>query len=228
MVYYERNLPHYQPVGYAYFITTRLAGTIPKVIYEKIKREYEQGLEMISSLKNNKIQRNRYLELQRINFTKYENILDNCKYGHKWLGENRIAQIVNDALHYYDGKRYDLISFTIMPNHIHLVRLPIVERDSSRSVLVVDKGESDMNVALQEPVVTKIMRLFKGSTAREANKILKRKGKFWQHESYDHVVRDQKELRRIVKYILNNPVKAGLCEDIDEWEWNYFNPKYLA
>ena len=71
------------------------------------------------------------------------------------------------------------------------------------------------------------MQDIKKFTAREANKVLDRKGKFWQHESYDHVVRDQKELREIVKYILNNPVKAGLCEDIDKWKWNYFNPKYF-
>ncbi|NOX65046.1 MAG: hypothetical protein GXO85_04420 [Chlorobi bacterium] len=228
MVYYERNLPHYLPEGYAYFITTRLAGTIPKVIYEKIKREYEQGLEMISSLKNNKIQRNKYHELQRINFTKYENILDDCKYGHKWLGENRIAQIVNDALHYYDGKRYDLISFTIMPNHIHLVLFPIVERKSSFAQSKGKDIDSQNESGDSFYILSKIMQDIKKYTSREANKILKRKGKFWQHESYDHVVRDQKELRRIVKYILNNPVKAGLCEDIDEWEWNYFNPKYLA
>ena len=131
MVYYERNLPHYQPEGYAYFITARLAGTIPKMVYEKIKSEYEESLKMLSSFKNDKAQKDRYLELQRINFTKYEKILDNCKYGQKWLGENRIAQCVRDALHYYDGNRYELISFTIMPNHIHLVLFPIVERKSS-------------------------------------------------------------------------------------------------
>ena len=72
------------------------------------------------------------------------------------------------------------------------------------------------------------MRLLKGRTAFQANKILKRKGKFWQHESYDHVVRDEKELIRIIKYILNNPIKSGLCETHEEWEWNYYNPKHIA
>ena len=86
----------------------------------------------------------------------------------------------------------------------------------------------DINVELQLPVVTNILRLIKGSTARECNKVLNRSGKFWQQESYDHVVRDNKELKRIVKYLLNNPVKAGLCERWEDWKWNYCNFDYFV
>lgn len=226
MVYYERNLPHYQPEGYAYFITTRLAGTIPKVVYEKIKSEYEQGLKMLSSFKNDKTKKDKYRELNRKNFMKYEKILDTCKYSHKWLGDKRIANVLKDSLHHRDGNLFDLIAYNIMPNHIHLVIYPIVERKASFAQIREEDIKSDSGESLY--IVSKIMQDFKKYTTREANKILKRKGKFWQHESYDHVVRDQKELRRIVKYILNNPVKAGLSKNIDKWEWNYFNPKYLA
>ncbi len=63
--------------------------------------------------------------------------------------------------------------------------------------------------------------MLKGSTARECNKLLKRTGAFWQHESYDHVVRNEDELRRIVEYVLNNPVKAGLVEVEEDWMWSY-------
>jgi len=65
------------------------------------------------------------------------------------------------------------------------------------------------------------MQSLKGYTARHANKILGREEKFWQDESYDHEVRDEEELARIVKYVLNNPVKAGLVNNWQDWKWNW-------
>lgn len=82
-----------------------------------------------------------------------------------------------------------------------------------------------MNVALQFPIVTNILRLLKGSTARECNKILNRTGAFWQHESYDHVIRSEDELNRIIEYVLNNPVRAKLVDNTHDWKWSYC--KYL-
>ncbi|MEW5986568.1 MAG: hypothetical protein AB1791_08050 [Chloroflexota bacterium] len=61
----------------------------------------------------------------------------------------------------------------------------------------------------------------KGYTAGQANLLLERTGAFWQHESYDHYVRDAAELERIVAYVVNNPVKAGLVTDWQEWPWAY-------
>jgi REP-associated tyrosine transposase len=65
------------------------------------------------------------------------------------------------------------------------------------------------------------MKSLKGFTAWECNRALGRKGTFWQQESYDHVIRDSAEFQRIVRYVLNNPVKAGLVKDWREWKWNY-------
>ena len=79
------------------------------------------------------------------------------------------------------------------------------------------------SINLQNPIVTEILGKHKGSTARECNKLLNRSGKFWQHESYDHVVRNGKELNRIVNYVLYNPVKAGLCDEWEEWKYSYCN-----
>lgn len=84
-----------------------------------------------------------------------------------------------------------------------------------------------MRQPLHSPIVTDILRLIKGSTARECNKILNRSGSFWQQESYDHVVRDHIELLRIVEYVINNPVKASLCEKWEDWKWSYCNINYL-
>jgi putative transposase len=66
-----------------------------------------------------------------------------------------------------------------------------------------------------------IMHSLKLYTAREANLVLGRTGSFWQHENYDHVVRDEAELRRIILYVVHNPVKAGLVEHWEDWKWTY-------
>jgi hypothetical protein len=69
------------------------------------------------------------------------------------------------------------------------------------------------------------LRLLKGSTARACNLVLKRSGPFWNHESYDHYVRNEQELERTIKYILNNPVKAELVEEWKDWQFTYVNPE---
>jgi REP element-mobilizing transposase RayT len=162
--------------------------------------------------------------MQSVYFGKFDKLLDASDYGPTWIKQKEIAQIVKDAINFYDKKKYDLICYTIMSNHVHQVFTPIVGRDLSRPE---NQSMLDMNVELQLPIVTDILRLIKGSTARECNKILNRTGAFWQHESYDHVVRDYDELQRIVEYVLNNPVKANLCERWEEWNWSYYNFNYL-
>ena len=106
-----------------------------------------------------------------------------------------------------------------MPNHLHIVFIPDIEPDLFRSS---NKCKSDINIALHYPV-TDILRKLKGSSARECNKVLGRTGAFWQHESYDHVIRDSDELKRIVNYVIENPVKAGLTATPEEWAYNYVN-----
>ena len=69
------------------------------------------------------------------------------------------------------------------------------------------------------------MQSLKGFTSREANRLLERSGTFWEHESYDHFVRDEDEWKRIIAYVLNNPVKAGFVKDWKEWEWSYCRPQ---
>jgi putative transposase len=73
----------------------------------------------------------------------------------------------------------------------------------------------------KEYPVSQTMKYIKGATAREANLLLKKQGTFWQKESYDHYVRNDRELDNIINYILNNPVKAGLIEDWTQWPWTF-------
>jgi putative transposase len=110
-----------------------------------------------------------------------------------------------DAIHYRNGKQYELICYTIMSNHIHIVFTILNE-----------------NVNLYT-----VLQRLKQFTATEANKLLNRKGEFWQEESYDRIVRDAKELSRIIQYVLNNPVKIGLVEDWRDYPFCYVNENYL-
>ena len=93
-----------------------------------------------------------------------------------------------------------------MSNHVHVVFVPLENDDESYHSL------------------SAIMHSLKRHTARQANKCLGRKGQFWQHESYDHIVRDEAELQRIRLYVLNNPVRAGLVDEWRQWPWSYCLP----
>ena len=125
-----------------------------------------------------------------------------------------------------------------MPNHIHFVIKPLVGQLDKLSELSDNKRYGQLNklpyipkIGRAQPspyILGDIMESLKRYTALECNNLLSRHGSFWQHENYDHVVRNQKELVRIVKYILSNPVKAGLCNTLEEWKWNYFNPKLIG
>ncbi|MBU0473321.1 MAG: hypothetical protein KKF62_04085 [Bacteroidetes bacterium] len=242
-IYYKRNLPHYQPMGYTFFVTFRLAGSLPVDVVKKLKLDREKELQIISSIINNKLRTEKYYEYQKKYFAIFDNLLESCKSSPKWLMDENIAKITQEAIHYRDKSEYELIAYTIMPNHVHLVFTPITiidhdviksTRNSVSSYNAIQFAES------QDPelhnsqnsnsnfIVTKILHELKKHTALESNIILGRQGTFWQHESYDHVVRNIAELRRIVNYILKNPVKAGLVIKQEDWKWSYCNPKYLV
>jgi len=224
MSFYQRHLPHYQPIGYAYFVTTRLSGTIPKHLYDKYKDEYVAKLKNISELKSLKEKTKLYHKLNKEHFLEMEKILDSCSYGNVWLGNKKVAEIIKKTFHFYDDKRYNLICYTIMPNHIHLIFFPLIESYNNFLQVHIKKKKTEDTFYF----VTKIIQDIKKYSAKESNKILKRSGKFWQSESYDHVIRNKTELLSTVEYVLNNPVKAGLCENREDWKWNFYNPKFLA
>jgi putative transposase len=130
-------------------------------------------------------------------FVLIDRALDTARAGPMYLRQDAIANVVAKSL--YTGvelDHYKLASFVIMANHVHALLLP-----------KVDAG--------------KLMKSLKGFTAREANRLLGRTGTpFWQKESYDHWVRDEAEWSRIVRYIENNPVKAGLVSVPEAYRWS--------
>lgn len=95
------------------------------------------------------------------------------------------------------------MSYCIMFNHVHLICTPLIK-------------SLDAYFGM-----TEILHSRKRHTAREANKILGRRGAFWPDESYDHFIRDEAELERIINYVLYNPVKAHLVKEQTDWKWSY-------
>jgi putative transposase len=204
---YRRNLPHRQPPGVTLFVTFRLADSLPSHIQEQLTAEAIQAEKLLNQITNSVERKAQtYLE-QRKQFGRWDAALDHSRSGPFWLNDPSITQIVVTALHYLDNKVYNLDTFCIMANHVHLLFTPLETEKANYHALPA------------------IMHSLKRHTAFESNKVLERTGAFWHQENYDHVVRDTEELNRIRQYILNNPVKAGLVDSYDKWPWHYC--KYL-
>lgn len=129
-------------------------------------------------------------------FKMTDDYLDKSQEGPLWLRDDNLAKIVTETILQGAEKWYDLFAFVVMANHVHLLLTPLVELE-------------------------RITGGIKKKTARELNGLLKRTGTaFWQDESFDHWLRTDEELLKIVDYIENNPVKACLCTAIEAWPWS--------
>jgi putative transposase len=192
--FYRRRLPHVQAEGATYFVTFRLANSLPVEILERLKAETQ---------KINSLPAEQALLAHKRWFTRYDDFLDCGVCGERFLKNEQIADMVAESIQFRNGKIYDLTAFSVMPNHAHLVCTPL---EKSTGVFYG---------------LTEILHSLKRYTARQANLLLNRTGAFWQDESYDHFIRNDAELKRIIKYVLYNPVKAGLVDDCSHWKWSY-------
>ena len=175
MTHYERRLPHWDVIQQPLFVTFRLHDSLPA---------------------------NRIFPPERLTsgkaFVAMDRVLDAARTGPLYLRQPDIAKVVVQSLKDGDRRfeRYELHSFVVMANHVHLLVTPRLE---SR----------------------KWLGPLKGFTAHEANRILSRQGQpFWQDESYDHLVRSKGEFERIRGYIEGNPVSAGLVALPEEYCWS--------
>jgi len=148
---------------------------------------------------------------------KFEAVLHQAKTGPMWMKDERVAHAVAQSLHNLDGNAYRLDSYSIMSNHVHVVFKPFV---SEAELYEHFDEEGNLIFMSDYPGLSRIMHSLKGSSARQCNLILSRRGQFWEHESFDHVIREGK-FYATIRYVLNNPVKAGLVRDWREWRWNY-------
>jgi hypothetical protein len=108
-----------------------------------------------------------------------------------------------------------------MSNHVHTVFKPLMTEELARKLAIRARANFDNDEDEDDAVLAIIMQSLKGYTARECNRVLKRHCTFWQHESFDRVVRDQAEFRKTIEYVINNPVKAGLVKKWEDWKWTY-------
>jgi putative transposase len=206
--FHRRHLPHFYPPDAIYFITFRLADSLPPSAIERARMERE----ILKSQKTNSKRGSSVLPPYIDDLEWWEKVIERGSKNARWLADPRVGSLVAESIRYRDGKDYDLFAYTIMPNHVHLVfgigQYDLLERPENAG-------------GLSGKQVSGIMMSLKRHTALQANRILGRTGPFWQDESYDHVVRDGEELARIIEYVLDNPVIAGLADNRCNWPWSF-------
>lgn len=219
-----RKRPHFQPLEGTFFITFRLANSIPKatVRYYQAKREWlKDQLRRLKAVPCETLSPEQarlvaqFKHLNRDWFFKCEDILHREAVGPTWMRDERIADKVAENLHHLDGNAYRLDAFSIMSNHVHVVFRPMIDQELIEEIFC-----SQDNSLSAIPALSKIMHSVKGRSARACNLILGRSGAFWERESFDHVIRPGK-FDKTIRYVLNNPVKIGLVRKWEDYRWNY-------
>ncbi|MCU0786863.1 MAG: DEAD/DEAH box helicase [Verrucomicrobia bacterium] len=177
-----RNLPHWRQDGATYFVTFRLADSIPAQKLKQWRVERDVWLKTHPEPRSEQDQ----IEFHHLFPARIEDWLDEGE-GSCSLRQPEAAQIVVSAFKHFDEDRYALGEFVVMPNHVHLTLKP-----------------------LGEHTLSDILKSWKTFTAREINHLLDRTGTLWQDESFDHIIRTESALVQYSNYIKANPVKAGL------------------
>jgi REP element-mobilizing transposase RayT len=219
--YQSRKLPHWQPPGETFFITARLYGSIPRFVIENIKAEYQLDLAEISRSQVviehadtmlpddlqqaiERIKQKKSYDASKRYFASFDDFLDSNPNEPHWLKHKDVAKVNADNFHHYGDRYFQLWAFTIMSNHVHLL----------------------LTHNPNAPILWKVLQDMKKFSGLQSNRILNRSGHFWEHESYDHWVREG-EFERILHYILNNPVKAGIVRHWKDYPWTYCHPDLI-
>ncbi len=198
-------IPHFDQPGMIQSITFRLHDAVPDHVVAAWRTELKcvEGLPATDP---------RQVEL-RERITKYEDV----GHGDCTLRDPRIAALVQGALQHFDGERYRLLAWCIMPNHVHVL---IETLPGTAAVPAASQPASASLTASLKASLASIIHSWKSFTAHEANKLLGRKGEFWFREYYDRFIRDENHFDVCVNYIEENPVKAGLATVREEWPWS--------
>jgi len=211
--FYRRFLPHWHPANATFFVTFRLEGTLPKSVIDLFQQEYEQAKRLLDHLPLEQRSQEHY-EAYKKAYARYDNALDKAN-GPRWLAEPKIAAAVKREIHALHPQQYHLIAYCLMSNHVHL----LVDMQDIPAPPPRKSG-------VQYTALTHALWLLKGRTGYACQKLLGKEGRFWARESYDHMVRDEREFGRVLAYIVNNPVKAGLVRDWREWPHTFVDEVY--
>ena len=186
---FRNHLPHWRQAGVMYFVTTRLADSIPQGTLRAWHEERDIWLRVngcTTSADVDTVPEKTRTEFHQRFTAKFHELLD-AGAGACLLHDSENARIVGDALRFFDGERYSLGDFVVMPNHLHALVTPAAGHELSR-----------------------ILQSWKRFSAVEINRRIARTGSLWQAESFNHIVRSEEHLGRFRRYIAENPVKAKL------------------
>ena len=164
-----KHPPHFDQPGKMQHVTFRLAGSLPAECLARAKQELESG-----SITSDQYREKLEAELDR-------------GHGPDWLVRPEIAEIVVAALKHFDGQRYDLHTWCVMPNHVHVLFTPRAEHR-----------------------LADLVHSWKSFTAKKCNTRLDRSGPFWQDDYFDRYMRDWADIERTSAYIMNNGGRASV------------------
>jgi|SRR5208283_3267123 len=184
------RLPHWEKESATYFITFRLADSLPQSVLDRIASEREAIVRTANQFHRD-LSPGERRRIQRLSTPIVEQFLDSGA-GACQLHNPAIANEVANTLCHFDEKRYRLFAWWVMPNHVHVV-------------VKVFPGHT----------LSAVIHSWKSFTAKSANKILGLHGPFWQREYYDHLIRNEGEFGRAIRYVAQNPEKANL----KGWKW---------
>jgi len=197
--YYDRNLPHWRQDGATYFVTFRLADSLPQSKLRELRgftAEWERRNPIPRS-------RDQMDELARETMRRVEKWLD-AGAGSCLLRRSEHAAVVVEKLHHFAGSRYQLGCYAVMPNHVHVAARPLSPADFPLETIVGG---------------------WKKFSALEINRCENRVGHLWQDEVFDRIIRDEEHLFRVIRYIGSNPERAGIPrEKCPLW----IDPKWVA
>jgi REP element-mobilizing transposase RayT len=180
--WYSRGyFPHFDGEGVTQHVCFHLFDSLPQRVLNAWREELKSLPAKEADIENRK---------------RIQDFLDSG-YGACFLQDDRLAEIVEDALLHFDGERYVLHAWCVMPNHVHTLFSPKTGFKMSQ-----------------------IAHTWKSFTGNRCNKVLERNGKFWERESFDRHIRNERHYRNAIAYIENNPVKAGLREKPEDWRWS--------
>ena len=189
----ERKLPHWSQPGVITFITWRTDDSLPQPVISRLVAERNRWLRLhgINPISDWRITVAELPAAQRLEFRKsvdtaWHSELDNG-HGRCVLRRPELAAIVRDSLQKFDGDRYFLTDFVVMPNHVHLLAA------FSQEDAILSQSES-----------------WKRFMATNINRLLGQKGRFWQQDGFDHLVRTEEQFQALRRYIEENPQKAKL------------------
>lgn len=180
----RNNLTHWQQTGATYFITFRMADALPA----QMLRDLEAERLLWQQIHPPPLSPEDEAEYHHRFSTRLDQWLDRG-FGSCLLRHTDHRQTIEESLNFFQGERYELLSYVIMPNHVH--GLMMLHPDWP---------------------LEKVIFSWKRRTAGAIHEKLAQEGQFWQHDYFDRLIRDEDHLRNVIRYIRRNPAKAGLTE----------------